>query len=132
MDLLDQALAHPSRAMFQGRSMLLVRADSDCPAAVWSIRGFIKRRCLEPLPGRSSAAWRAGFRLWIRMLFLNTPGTSSAPTTAVRRLICCGLPCELTPDQMDAFVAADPQMYQAWLQLESAWVPAGDASDATV
>ena len=37
-------------------------------------------------------------------------------------------------DQMDAFVAADAEMYQAWLQLESAWsaLQVNGEEDATV
>ena len=34
--------------MFQGRPMLLVRSDSDCPLPFWIMRSFIKLRCLDP------------------------------------------------------------------------------------
>ena len=114
--------------------MLLVRADSDCPAAVLEHSGFHQAAVF----GTASREEFCGLAGWIPPV---DPDAVLNYAWYLKRAHYRGAQADLlwpavralTPDQMDAFVAADPQMYQAWLQLESAWSALqGDASDATV
>tara|TARA_B100000674_G_scaffold385797_1_gene329228 strand:- start:4327 stop:5901 length:1575 start_codon:yes stop_codon:yes gene_type:complete len=134
LDLLDQALFHPSRAMFQGRPMLLVRVDGDCPVAVLEHAGLHQAAVFGPASGEEFC----GLAGWIPPV---DPDALLNYAWFLKRAHYRGaqpdlfLPAvrALTPDHMDAFVSADSQLYQAWLQLESAWSALqGDADDAMV
>ncbi len=134
LDLLDQALSHPSRAIFQGRPMLLVRPDRDCPAAVLEHAGLHQAAVFGPAP-REKFGGVAG---WIPPV---DPDALLNYEWFLKRAHYRGAQPELllpavralTPVQMDAFVSADSKMYQAWLQLESAWCALqSDGVDATV
>ena len=134
LELLDEALSHPSRAMFQGRPILLVRVDGDCPAAVLDHARLHQAAVFGPDP-REELCGVAG---WIPPV---DPDALLNYAWFLKRAHYRGahpdllLPAvrALTPDQMDAFVSADSSLYQAWLHLESAWSALqGDGVDATV
>lgn len=133
LDLLDQALCHPSRVMFQGRPMLLVRSDADCAAVLDHAR--LHQAAVFGPDAKEEFCGVAG---WIPPV---DPDARLNYAWFLKRAHYRGadpdllLPAvrALTPDQMDAFVSADSRMYQAWLQLESAWSALqGDADDAFV
>ena len=132
--LLDQALTHRSRATYQGRPMLLVRPDGDCSDAVLDHTVLHQAAVFGP----SAKEEFLGVAGWIPPVdpdgllnyewFLKRAHYRGAHPDLLLPAVRA-----LDPNQMDAFVAADSQMYQAWLQLESAWSALqGDGDDATV
>ena len=135
LDLLDQALFHPSRATFQGRPMLLVRPDGEFPVAVLDHLGLHQVAVFGPCAKKEFC----GLAGWIPPADSN--GLLNYAWFLKRAHFRGAHPDLLLPavraldlDQMDAFVAADAEMYQAWLQLESAWsaLQVNGEEDATV
>ena len=127
--LLDQALAHPAAALFQGRPLLLIGScliSAELKQRDVALFGSEVRPSITGVAGKIPLGEEECFLNY--QWFLQQSHLRGASPFVLMPAVRA-----LSKAEQDSFVHADALHYQAWLELETAWSSLQlDATDATV